>query len=208
MQRALIMDFPDDKTVVSIADEYMWGDAFLVTPILNPMDEGQHASTRSVYLPQGSEWVNFHTGAVHSAGYDRLKFQLDEAPVFVRSGSIVIMASCQHADGCANGALEVRIYPGADATFKLFEDDGKSASYKNGQATTIEFAWKEEQGVLVLGRQNGHFPGMAKVRHVSIVWVRPGHGVGANLTHLPDAVVQYDGQPVSIKRAGNPNFFV
>mmetsp|Transcript_70426 Transcript_70426/g.199700 ORF Transcript_70426/g.199700 Transcript_70426/m.199700 type:complete len:884 (-) Transcript_70426:91-2742(-) len=199
VQRALVMDFPNDRRTWSISDEFMWGDAFLVTPIYTPVDKKTNASTRSAYLPQTAQWVNFQTGAGLPSGDAEVTFKQSEAPAFVRAGSVVVLGPLlQRSDEKPADPLEVRVYAGRDGSFTLFEDDGVSRAYQQGKATTIAFSWDEAKRQLTVGARQGSFPGMLQSRTLHVVCVRPGHGVGV-AESKPDKVVHYTGVEVSVK---------
>lgn len=202
MQRGLIMDFPTDVAVRDMADEFMWGDAFLVTPFHTPATASTKESTRDAYFPQAG-WVNFHTGATQVAGHAKVTFKLSEAPVFVRAGSIVPMGPpLQFAGERPADPMEIRIYRGSDAHFYLFEDDGASKEYALGNKTTILFSWSESSGKLTIGAREGQFNGSPEHRTFNIVCVEPGHGVGVDETAVPNAAVPYDGGHMMVKCSG------
>lgn len=198
MQRALAMDFPADREAWSVADEFMWGDALLSTPLHTPAAAAAAAS-RAAYLPTAAAWVNFQTGAPQEAGHVQVSFPLDEAPLFVRAGSLLVLGPLrQHAADGREDPLEVRVYPGADASFRLFEDDGVSQAYKQGQAATVDFAWNDSRSELTIGARQGSFPGMPQLRTLHVVRVSHGHGAGVAPVDVPDKVARYDGKAVVV----------
>ena len=136
MQRALTFDFPEDAAARRIADAYMFGPSLLVTPIVSAGDSGK-ATTREIYFPHGS-WINFHSGEKYG-GTQNVSFTLQQAPFFCRKGSLLVLGPSIQSTADTNPDLEVRIYPGADATFALFEDDGSSTKYREGSYSTIDF---------------------------------------------------------------------
>eukprot|EP00928_Gymnodinium_smaydae_P034702 TRINITY_DN24534_c0_g1_i6.p1 TRINITY_DN24534_c0_g1~~TRINITY_DN24534_c0_g1_i6.p1 ORF type:complete len:458 (-),score=42.48 TRINITY_DN24534_c0_g1_i6:74-1447(-) len=193
MQRGLSMDFPKDRRVYNIADEFMYGDAFLIAPIHQP------GTSRSVYLPSGS-WTHFHTGQTYQGGDVNASFALDEAPCFVHAGAIVPLGPyLQHTGERPADPLEIRVYPGADARFTLFEDDGLSKAYERGEASRIAFSWDEQNHVLTIGDRQGSFAGMLHRRTFHVVFASGGHGVGVAPAE-PDAVVNYDGKKQEVKK--------
>jgi len=202
MQRGLPMAFPQDLATRSIADEFMWGDAFLITPILTPAGVGAFETRREGYFPGPMPWVHFHSGESLPPGRYEAAFALSEAPAFVRAGSIVPLGPLvQNTAAYAPHSLEVRIFPGADATFTLFEDDGASQGYASGRATRIHFDWAESIGVLTIGERQGSFEGMLEKRTFNLVLVGPGCGVGVDVA-APSAVVavvHYNGSAVAVR---------
>jgi alpha-D-xyloside xylohydrolase len=200
MQRGLVLDFWDDLAVADIADQFMFGNAFLVAPIYTP------DSTRSVYLPKlkAGKWRCFFSGQEVDSGstVQFTNMTMSHIPLFVRSSILVLGPDGrEHVDdlkGSDPHKLEVRIYDGADSTFTLFEDDGTSAD-PSRPMTNIAFSWEEASRNLKIGDRTGAaFPGMAEQRTIDIVVVRPGVGVGIAPTGQPDATLTYDGSSVSI----------
>jgi len=192
IMRALGMDFPGDPKVWSIGDEYMFGPAFLVSPVTTP-----RATTREVYLPAGSSWVNFWTG--EKANGDQtlsVDAPLKTLPLFVRAGSIVPMGpDLQYSGEKPADPIELRIYPGANGQFSLYEDEGNGYDYEKGAYAQIPVSWDDAKQELTLGAREGDFPGMLKTRVFRIVVVSPGKGVGIE----PESralEVSYDGHAV------------
>jgi alpha-D-xyloside xylohydrolase len=137
--RALFMDFPDDANVADIPDEYMFGPAFLVAPVTE-----QGATSRKVYLPAGSDWYNYWTNERIRGGQTiTAAAPIDTVPLFVRAGSIVPLGAAVLSAQQAQAIASVRVYPGADADFALFSDDGTTYSYEKGGGSITQFHWDE-----------------------------------------------------------------
>ena len=193
--RALMMDFPKDKNVFAIADEYMFGPAFLVCPITTPQ-----ATTRAVYLPSGTSWVDFWTGETLTGGKTiTANAPIDILPLYVRAGSIVPFGpGIQYATEKPLDPIELRVYRGADGEFTLYEDEGDNYNYEKGASATIPFAWDESKQTLTIGKRSGNFQGMLKERTIRVVFVSPGHGIGPAAENSPSTVVQYTGKAVVV----------
>ena len=193
--RALPMDFAADPKVWDISDQYMFGPAFLVTPVTE-----YHATTRKVYLPAGTNWTNFWTGEVTPGGREvTAPAARDTIPIFVRAGSIVPFGpTVQYAMEKPADPIELRIYRGADGAFTLYEDEGDSYNYEKGIFATIPMQWNEQTATLTIGKREGDFPGMLYKRTFRIIWVTPGHGVGAEPTEQADREVIYSGESLSV----------
>ncbi|OIQ95015.1 alpha-xylosidase BoGH31A precursor [mine drainage metagenome] len=195
IMRALGMDFPGDAKAWGISDEYMFGPAFLVAPVTTAK-----ATSRSVYLPGGTSWVNFWTGENLKGGRQvTVAAPVETLPLLVRAGSIVPLGpDLQYAMQKPADPIELRIYPGADGSFTLYEDEGDSYRYEKGVYATIPISWKDKTKTLTIGARTGQFPGMLTNRTFNVVWVSAGHGNGVGLTPTPDAVVNYNGSTVSV----------
>eukprot|EP00439_Symbiodinium_sp_Y106_P026872 s2287_g3.t1 len=195
MQRALTFDFPEDAAARRIADAYMFGPSLLVTPIVSAGDSGK-ATTREIYFPHGS-WINFHSGEKYG-GTQNVSFTLQQAPFFCRKGSLLVLGPSIQSTADTNPDLEVRIYPGADATFALFEDDGSSTKYREGSYSTIDFAWQDSSQTLRISSRKGAYPGMPQARRICAVVVSPGHGVGV-FQATCDRQATYAGEEIAIQ---------
>eukprot|EP01062_Namystynia_karyoxenos_P073424 TRINITY_DN70220_c0_g1_i1.p1 TRINITY_DN70220_c0_g1~~TRINITY_DN70220_c0_g1_i1.p1 ORF type:complete len:916 (+),score=326.48 TRINITY_DN70220_c0_g1_i1:84-2750(+) len=195
MQRHLVFDFAQDAKVLSIADQFMFGPAFLVSPIYTP---GMNVS-RSVYLPGGEQWRCFHHGKLLS-GLVTPTVDITMIPVFVRAGSIVPLAPFMQHTGDSQDPTELRIYSGKDGRFTLYDDDGKSDTRAAGHAfSTIELSWADKQRVLTISARSGSYAGMPAARTFNVVVVSEGHGVGVAPEPHPDKVVQYTGAAVTVQ---------
>ena len=138
------MDFPNDPKVSDIPDEYMFGPAFLVAPVTD-----QGATSRSVYLPAGSDWYNFWTNErIHGGQTITAAAPIDTIPLFVRAGSIVPLGTSVLSTREEQGIASVRVYPGADADFAIFSDDGTTYSYEKGGASVTRLHWDQTKNNL------------------------------------------------------------
>jgi len=195
IMRPLLMDWRTDPKVWDIGDEYMFGPAFLVSPV---WQEG--AKARSVYLPDAPVWYDFWTGKrIHGGQQLNVDAPLQTLPLFMRAGSIVPLGpEIEYADQQPGGPIEVRIYRGADGAFTLYEDEGDGHKYEQGAYTTIPFHWDEVAQKLTIGDRTGSFSGMVDKREFRIVLVEDGNGVGEAVSSHPDAVVEYSGKEKEI----------
>jgi len=153
-------------------------------------------STRAVYLPSGTRWVDFWTGKTEEGGREiSADAPLDKIPIYVRAGSIVPMGPfVQYAEEKPADPLEIRIYPGADGKFTLYEDENEGYNYEKGIYSLIDFVWDDQNKTLKIGERKGKFPRMLEKRTLHLVIVREAHGTGVERTTHPDRVVQYDGR--------------
>jgi alpha-glucosidase (family GH31 glycosyl hydrolase) len=146
IMRALWMHFPDDPKAVACGDQYLWGQSILVAPVYE-----KGATVRRVYLPKGV-WYNFWNGERLEGGREIITAaELETLPLFVRAGSILPLGPVkQYVDEQTKKPLSVSIYPGADASFLLYEDDGSSFNYRNGAWTGIQLTWNDDRKTLQL----------------------------------------------------------
>lgn len=146
IMRALWLHYPDDPVAVARDDQYLWGPDILVAPVYE-----RGAASRRVYLPQG-DWYDFWTGEPADGGREISRaVDLETMPLFVRAGAIVPLGPVkQYAYEKVEGPLSVTIYPGADGSFLLYEDDGKSFDYRKGEWMGIQMAWNDSRRLLRL----------------------------------------------------------
>ena len=210
--RPLFADFAQDRKVWDMTDEFMFGHSILACPIVDPqyteekiirtnamtgwnrqnVTDGSSAgavdftATKSAkkYLPKGATWYDFWTGRSFKGGQDvTIETTFDRVPMFVRAGSILPLGpEMQYVGEKAWDNLELRVYPGADGQFTLYEDEGDNYNYEKGVYSTIQLSWNDRTRTLTIGQRNGEYPGMLKTRQFTIV--------------LPDGrqqTVSYDG---------------
>jgi alpha-glucosidase (family GH31 glycosyl hydrolase) len=137
--RALWLHHPDDPAAVARGDEYLWGRDILVAPVVE-----KGAMSRRVYLPRGT-WFDFWTDERFDGGreIDR-RVDLETMPLYARGGAIVPMDPVrQYTAEPPNGPMTVTVYPGADGSFGLFEDDGTSFEYRRGGWMGVTFTWTD-----------------------------------------------------------------
>jgi alpha-D-xyloside xylohydrolase len=180
LMRAVALDFPDDQATHGLLDQYLFGSALLVCPVIEPMYFGRNSQpmagvpkTRAVYLPAGHRWYDFWTDALREGGRTaNADAPLEVIPVFVRAGSIVPMTQVmQFVDQVPDAGYEVRVYCGADGEFILYEDAGEGYEYENGKCAFVKIVWCEKRGELMLSAREGSFPELVKEREYSIVFI-------------------------------------
>lgn len=206
--RALFMDFPEDTTLHDTDGEYMFGRSLLVAPVTRPMyvDKAGNINlnatqTKDVYLPKGSGWYDFWTGEFILGGRNVAKpTPIDIIPLYVRAGSILpVGPDVQYATEKKWDNLEIRVYPGADGSFVVYEDENDNYNYEKGNYTTIMFSWHDKDRTLEVSDRNGRFPGMLMQRKFRIVVADRDKGSFQKHTVNPDRVLTYRGKALKIR---------
>ena len=137
--RALFMDFPADPKAADIPDEYMYGPAFLVAPISE-----QGTTHRMVYLPAGCDWYNYWTNErTHGGQTIVADAPIDTLPLFVRAGTIIPLGSEVQSAQQPQTVATVRVYPGANGSFTLFQDDGATYAYEKTGGAITKLVWDD-----------------------------------------------------------------
>ncbi len=195
MLRPLVMDFRTDAAAAGVSDQYLFGRALLVNPVVTP-----GATSRKVYLPAGRDWYDFWTGRRIAGGRTvDAPAPIDTLPLYVKAGSILPLGPVvQYAEEKPAAPLELRVYRGADGVFSLYEDDGNTYDYEKGAYAEIPITWNEAAQKLTIGARRGSFPGMVTAREFRVVWVREGIGAGLPETETGDATVTYTGAALEI----------
>ena len=217
--RALYMDFLNDKNTWNIGNEYMFGKAFLVAPVLHAQytpeqkqnilkeNEGWNKTTNNqvnlslnvdftqskemeVYLPSGNKWYNYWTNEDFDGGQKlKIKTSLDRIPLFVRAGSIIpIGPDVQYTNEKKWDNLIINVYPGADGTFTLYEDEGDNYNYESGAYTEIQMKWNDTKRILTIDARKGEYNGMLTKRNFTI---RTADG--------KEKVITYSGKKINVK---------
>ena len=170
MMRALAFDFGDDERALRVEDEFMLGPAFLVCPVTKPQYYGPRSTpirgaseSRKVYLPGRGMWLDFWTLEAIEGGREiSAPSPLEIMPLYVRSGSIVPFAK-------EAAVIELRVYPGADGSFTLYEDEGDGDGHESGAYSLIRLTWIDAEQRLVIGAREGSYPGMIEHRSFNVV---------------------------------------
>lgn len=197
MLRALPLDFPEDMGVRRINDEYMFGNAFLVAPITNYKDR-----SRMVYLPDnGASWFDFWTGKLYDGGNQICAdASLDKIPLYIPQGTILPLAEeAEYVGQKDDKMLEIRVYPGKDASFILYEDENDNYNYEKGKYSEIKFEWEDESGRFIIHPRKGKFDGMLKDRIFNVILVEEGKGIGMSVSNDVVKSINYSGEKVVVK---------
>ncbi len=156
---------------------------------------------REVYLPANTVWHDFWTGKTFD-GRTTIKAgaPIDKIPLFIKAGSIIPMGPfLQYSTEKPADPIELRIYPGADGQFTLYEDENDNYNYEKGTYATITFVWNDAQKTLTISDRQGKFPGMLKERTFNVVLVKDNHGTGVETCTQPDRTTKYSGTTLKIK---------
>lgn len=218
--RALMMDFVHDKNVWDINDEYMFGKSILVAPIVTAQyttennvavteDDGWNRTdakgqgkgysvdftqTKSskVYLPAGTAWYDFWTNEKQNGGQEITReTTIDMIPLYIKAGSILPMGpKVQYATEKEWDNLEIRVYPGANGEFTLYEDENDNYNYEKGIYSTIDFKWNDRARTLTIEARKGSFPDMLENRKFNVVVAEPGK---------ESKTVSYNGKKVTVR---------
>jgi len=215
--RALSMDFSSDQKTWDINNEYLFGKSFLVAPVLNAkytpeklittdenegwnkkQESGENVPSKvdftqnktvKVYLPAGAEWFDFWTSEKHKGGQEIQKnVNIQSIPLYVKAGSIIPFGpDVQYATEKKWDHLKVKIYPGTDADFVLYEDEFDNYNYEKGAFNEISFHWNEKSKTCTIEARKGRYNGMIEKRNFSLI-----------LPNGQQKTVEYSGKKINV----------
>ena len=215
--RALFMDFKADKETWNNNRQYMFGHNVLVCPVVDPLYTQEKIvktdpmsgwdrqdlqretyakvdwsapKTFSVYLPAGAQWYDYWTNTRIDGGQTlTAAAPLSHSPLYIKAGSILPLGpDVQYANENKYDNIDLVVYPGANASFTLYEDEGDNYNYEKGQYSTIQLTWNDRSKTLTIGQRQGSFPGMIATRTFNVKVIG-----GTTKT------VTYTGKSVSVK---------
>lgn len=207
MARALAFDFAGDEQVVDLKDEFMFGPALLVAPVTSPMYYSVGSQplenvdkTRRVYLPAGAGWTDFWTGKQYQGGqWITCEATIDKIPLLVRQGSVIPMGPVvQYTSEKKDAEWEIRIYPGADSSFTVYEDEGDNYNYEQGKSSSFEITWNDRKHTLTISDRKGGYSGMPASRKLRLVKVGGDSGTDVNES-IGVKSVEYKGKQLKIR---------
>lgn len=193
--RPLLMDFTADTKTYSVGSEYLFGRQILVAPVTRP-----GVTEWPVYLPAGTDWWDFWNNRKTAGGQTVNRHTpKDILPVYLKAGSILPFGpAVQYSTEKTWDDLEIRIYPGADGSFTLYEDENDNYNYEKGVRSTIDFSWNDKENQLTIGERQGSFPGMLKKRKFRIVRVGSASGPGDS-PMKGGKTIAYSGRKINVK---------
>lgn len=152
MMKLLSFVYSEDKNVWNITDQYLFGEALMVCPVVTAARKDGR-QTRRVYLPAGNGWYDFWTGKYLAGGqYIEAEAPLETIPVYVKEGSI--LPCCRFAQSAEeiSDELIVSVYPGKDGSYLLYDDSGDGYGYEKGEFQLIQLNWNEKNQELTVLR--------------------------------------------------------
>lgn len=202
--RALAFDFAQDRNVLDIGDEYMFGKQLLAAPVVEQLyTHGKDPATkidfatvksRRIYLPKGCGWYDYWTNDYYEGGQTLSReVPIDLLPLYAKAGAIIpIGPDVQYVQEKSWKNLEIRLYAGADGNFILYEDEGNNYNYEKGEYSEIPFSWDDANRTLTIANRNGSYKGMNKSRKFEIILITP------NQSPVKKSI-SYKGKEVKVK---------
>jgi len=163
----LYLDYPSQADAYDHPAEYSYGPDVLVAPVTSP----GNVATQTVWFPPGT-WTDWFTGATFSGPATRtLTVPLDQMPVFVKAGGIIpLQAPMDHVGANPTAPTTLRVYPGQDGRFTLYQDAGSGTGYERGQfsLTTVTSQARGPLASVDIGPARGAYPGEQAARSFDV----------------------------------------
>lgn len=193
IMRGLVMDFENDKNVLNIGDQYMFGNGLMVCPVYE-----YKARQRDVYFPAGTVWYNFYNGQKIQGGQKlTVDAPYDRMPLYASAGSIIPTGKLIQNTKEQQTDLTVFVYGGKSGKFTIYEDEGVNYNYEKGKYSTIELTYDDQTQTLEIGNRNGSFNGMVSERKFNIVYVNSANAQGMD-SYKITKTIDYNGTDTKI----------
>ncbi|MDO4326506.1 MAG: glycoside hydrolase family 31 protein [bacterium] len=157
---------PEVRETYEVPNEYYFGTELIACPITKPMDKKAGAAGVTVWLPEG-RWFDIFNGRVYDGGRKMTLYRgIEDIPVLARAGGIVPMAVLEpYTNSIENPAsLRIKIFPGKNGEFHLYEDDGQADGQTQNFADTV-MKWQfEEKSCFVIEPPTGDVCAVPKKR--------------------------------------------
>lgn len=188
-------DFYDDPTYVN---EYYLGSSLFIAPITRKKEPVMNRVVERFFLPEGI-WFDYVTGKKYKGNKGYLAFFKDEDyPVFVKAGSILPLVN-DHKEFNLNDTtppknMEIQIFPGASSQYELYEDDGETELYKEGNylRTLIEYNYLPNNHTVIIRSIDGKRGIVPEKRNYRICF--------RNTVESDDVIVYFNDQKIDFKK--------
>lgn len=202
LNRCMFVDYPLDSCAYNRYGQYLFGDLMLAAPIVKPGEGEDFTASKEVWFPTDTDWFDFFTDERHKAGTIAIVTKnLDTFPLFVRGGSLLPMQPFTRRPGTSQvSSLRLRAYPGKDGdcrSFDLYEDDGISRRYLDGEfaKTRLEYRQQGRNVKLTVHPAEGSFEGQLQKRSYTFELGAFGKLSDVRIDGRKASVVQKDGRP-------------
>ncbi|WP_460432766.1 TIM-barrel domain-containing protein [Arachidicoccus ginsenosidivorans] len=200
LMRGLAMDFAEDSKAEAVADAFMFGPALLIEPVTKP-----GSTTKTVYLPKiegadNNKWYCLYDGKGYTGGQTiQAVAPYERMPVFVPAGSILPIGPITQHTGPMADTLDIYIYTGKDADFTLYQDQGTTYDYQNGDYQKIRLHYNDKTSTLKIDASTGHYKGPGSTgKEFRIHMVSMAHQIGIDTKSPPAKTIHYKGQTISV----------
>ena len=166
--RPLYYEWPEQNESYLYEDEYMFGDDILVAPVVKPSGADGKAS-RKTWLPEGRWFDVCRNRVVEGNRTFTDSYAQQEIPYFYRAGSVIVNNPPMLNLNTRPDRLIVKVVPGADGQTSLYEDEGDTEAYKNGEFTMT--VMKHQGNTFTIEPRKGSFKGMPEARAYTVEFI-------------------------------------
>lgn len=177
MLRLLAFDYAEDPKARNIKDQFMFGESIMVCPVTTPMYYEKDScpienssKSREVYLPAGNGWFDFWTTQYYQGGQlIQADAPIDKIPLFIKEGTILPMTQVmKYVDEVPDALITLNVYSGKDTQFEIYEDEGNSYRYENGEYAITKIIWSDKDKKVTINKPEGNYRKMIKDREFEI----------------------------------------
>ncbi len=160
--------YPEDKSAYECKNEFFFGTELIVAPITEHTSLKTNLAGVNVWIPEG-RYTDIFTGRIYKGNkFVKMFRDIDYIPVLAKEGAIIPLSANDRTNDCSNpGTLELLVYRGNN-TFTLYEDDGDTLSYQNGEylktaftvsenADKVDFSVSKADGIADVAPENRTF---------------------------------------------------
>ena len=168
MIKPMYIEYPEVAQAYENPQQYLFGEGFLCAPITTPMEGGK--ATQKVWIKEGT-YFDWFTGVKYESGMHLFQCPLDQFPLLVKGGTPIPMQPYTNRMASASARqLIIRCYPGKEGAFTLYEDDGISDKYLDGECLKTEITYRNTDGEinLTIAPRGKGFQGMPQNRDYRI----------------------------------------
>jgi hypothetical protein len=169
--RPMYIEHPTAQEAYTHPGQYYFGDHMIVAPVTRPVDVKTSTAEAEVWLPPG-DWFDSATGCmVQGDSLYRQSYLIEDTPVFVKAGAIIPgQQDTMRLNKTSYDRLTIEVYPGGDGQYRLYEDDGLSTRYAQGESAWIELTHRirKQKRIITIGKARGTYKGFKSNRKMVV----------------------------------------
>lgn len=171
IMRPMFYEFQNDSKCYNEGIDFMFGPSILVA---NVVEEG--AVSRSVYLPEGSNWYDYNTRSYYKGGQTlEIPVTIDSIPMFIREGAVIPLTEGINCIGQQEiEQIRVLIAPKEKGEFLLYEDDGISQKYLDGEYLSTKISVRPGEKIMIDFSMEGSYQSKVDTMVLDVIYREKG----------------------------------